>query len=105
MMALGCGNSFPTGAADMGTTPEAAIESVDARAYTIPTGAPEADGTAAWQATTLVVVRARAAGLTGTGWTYGPAGCAALVDALPAGAVTGRAAPAASGRWAAMAGG
>ena len=34
------------------------IERVEARAYTIPTDAPEADGTFAWKATTIVVVEA-----------------------------------------------
>jgi L-alanine-DL-glutamate epimerase-like enolase superfamily enzyme len=78
------------------------VESVDAHAYTIPTDAAEADGTATWQATTLVVVRVHAAGSTGTGWTYGPAGCAALVDELLAGVVIGRDVLAVSGSWAAM---
>ncbi|HEX4724609.1 MAG TPA: enolase C-terminal domain-like protein [Pseudonocardiaceae bacterium] len=81
---------------------DAVVESVEARAYTIPTDTPEADGTAAWQATTLVVVRAHAAGHTGTGWTYGPAGCAKLVDELLAGVVVGRDALAVPGSWAAM---
>jgi L-alanine-DL-glutamate epimerase-like enolase superfamily enzyme len=81
---------------------EAVVEAVDARAYTIPTDGPEADGTATWQATTLVVVRAHAAGHTGTGWTYGPAGCAALVDELLAGVVVGRDVLAVPGTWAAM---
>jgi L-alanine-DL-glutamate epimerase-like enolase superfamily enzyme len=86
----------------MGSAADAVIESIDARAYTIPTDAPEADGTAAWQATTLIVVRVHAAGVTGTGWTYGAAGCAALVDELLAGVVTGRDALAVPGAWAAM---
>ena len=34
------------------------IERVEARAYTIPTDAPEADGTFAWKETTIVVVEA-----------------------------------------------
>jgi L-alanine-DL-glutamate epimerase-like enolase superfamily enzyme len=86
----------------MGGTSDAVVESVEARAYTVPTDSPEADGTAQWQATTLVVVRARAAGLTGTGWTYGAPACAALVGELLAGAVTGRDALAVPGSWAAM---
>jgi L-alanine-DL-glutamate epimerase-like enolase superfamily enzyme len=86
----------------VGVAPGAVIESVDARAYTIPTDAPEADGTATWQSTTLIVVRVHAAGMTGTGWTYGSAGCAALVDELLAGVVSGRDALAVPGAWAAM---
>jgi L-alanine-DL-glutamate epimerase-like enolase superfamily enzyme len=82
--------------------PEAVVESVDAQAYTIPTDAAEADGTAAWRATTLVVVQARAAGHTGTGWTYGPAGVAGLVTELLADVVIGRDVLAVPGNWAAM---
>jgi hypothetical protein len=52
----------------MGGTP---IESVDAAVYTIPTDAPEGDGTLAWDSTVMTVVQARADGRTGTGWTYG----------------------------------
>ena len=43
------------------------VEGLTARAYRIPTDAPEADGTIAWDDTTMVVVEARAGGLTGTG--------------------------------------
>jgi L-alanine-DL-glutamate epimerase-like enolase superfamily enzyme len=82
--------------------PEAVVESVDAQAFTVPTDTPEADGTATWRATTLVVVRAHAAGHTGTGWTYGPAGCAALVTELLADVVIGRDVLAVPGSWAAM---
>ncbi|HEX5402903.1 MAG TPA: enolase C-terminal domain-like protein [Pseudonocardiaceae bacterium] len=78
------------------------VESVAAGAYTVPTDEPEADGTAEWSATTIVVVRVRAAGEVGTGWTYGPAGCAALVRDLLADAVVGRDALAVPGSWAAM---
>ena len=49
------------------------IESVDAAVYTVPTDAPEGDGTLAWDATVMTVVQARAGGCTGTGWTYGSA--------------------------------
>jgi L-alanine-DL-glutamate epimerase-like enolase superfamily enzyme len=52
---------------------EVPVESVDWAAYRIPTDAPEADGTFAWNATTMVVVHARAGGATGLGWTYGAA--------------------------------
>ncbi|WP_416904335.1 enolase C-terminal domain-like protein [Micromonospora echinospora] len=53
-----------------------------AEAYRIPTDAPEGDGTLAWTATTLVLVRAQADGHTGTGWTYGPAAAVAVVTDL-----------------------
>ena len=41
-----------------------------ARSYTIPTDAPEADGTIAWNSTTMVVVQVEAGGKTGLGYTY-----------------------------------
>lgn len=40
--------------------------------YTVPTDAPEADGTLAWDSTTVVIAEVTAADETGTGWTYGP---------------------------------
>lgn len=51
----------------------AAVSAVTAAAYTVPTDAPKADGTCAWDSTTIVVVHASAAGATGVGHTYGPA--------------------------------
>ena len=39
------------------------IGALTARVYTVPTDAPEADGTFAWQETTLIVVTAAAGGL------------------------------------------
>ncbi|WP_369274400.1 enolase C-terminal domain-like protein [Streptomyces sp. R11] len=41
--------------------------------YTVPTDAPEADGTLAWNSTTVVIAEVAAGDATGTGWTYGPA--------------------------------
>jgi len=52
---------------------EPPVATLEARAYTVPTDRPEADGTLAWDATTMVVVEARAEGEVGTGWTYAPA--------------------------------
>src|SRR4051794_27531288 len=69
--------------------PKAAVTGLDAAAYTVPTDAPEADGTYAWDSTTLVLVRAHAGGQTGLGWTYAPAAGAALVSGLLGPAVTG----------------
>jgi L-alanine-DL-glutamate epimerase-like enolase superfamily enzyme len=51
-------------------------------AYTIPTDAPEADGTLEWTSTTLVLVEASAEDVTGIGWTYGPATIAETVTTL-----------------------
>lgn len=65
------------------------VDAVGAAAYTVPTDAPEADGTLAWESTTLVLVRARSGGTTGLGYTYGAPGAAGVVDELLAGVVTG----------------
>ncbi|MEV5607722.1 enolase C-terminal domain-like protein [Streptomyces sp. NPDC052225] len=48
------------------------VERLDVCAYTVPTDAPEADATLAWDTTTAVVVELRAGGVTGTGWSYAP---------------------------------
>jgi L-alanine-DL-glutamate epimerase-like enolase superfamily enzyme len=53
----------------------------------VPTDGPEADGTLAWESTTLVAVEVTAGGRTGLGYTYGPAATAALVDEVLAGVV------------------
>jgi L-alanine-DL-glutamate epimerase-like enolase superfamily enzyme len=58
------------------------IEALRARAYTVPTDAPEGDGTLTWNATTMVVVEAQATGRVGTGWTFAPAAAARVVDDL-----------------------
>jgi L-alanine-DL-glutamate epimerase-like enolase superfamily enzyme len=58
-----------------------------ASAYTLPTDAPEADGTLAWSSTTLVLVAATVDGVTGLGWTYGPVTAARIVTDLLAEAV------------------
>jgi L-alanine-DL-glutamate epimerase-like enolase superfamily enzyme len=62
---------------------------VTAAAYTVPTDAPEADGTLAWDSTTLVLVQAVAAGTVGTGWTYAPAAAAEVVRTELAPVATG----------------
>lgn len=78
------------------------IEAIDVGAYTVPTDAPEADGTLAWDSTTMVLVRVRAGGQVGTGWTYGPASCTAVVTDLLADVVCGRDALDVGGAFAAM---
>ena len=50
-----------------------AVTEVAAAAYVIPTDAPEADGTLAWDATTMVLATARAGGEKGIGWSYAAA--------------------------------
>jgi len=44
---------------------DAPVEAVQVSAYTIPTDQPESDGTAEWDATTIVLVEAHAGGATG----------------------------------------
>jgi L-alanine-DL-glutamate epimerase-like enolase superfamily enzyme len=55
------------------------IEEVSVSAYTVPTDAPESDGTLAWDKTTMVLVEARAGEITGLGYTYADLGTAAFV--------------------------
>ncbi len=50
--------------------PEPAIDRIDVSAYTIPTDAPESDGTYTWNKTTVVIVEATAGDVTGIGLTY-----------------------------------
>lgn len=69
------------------------VEALSASAYTIPTDRPEADGTLAWDSTTLVVVEARAGGETGTGWTYAPAAGVRILEDLLAPVVVGKHSP------------
>jgi L-alanine-DL-glutamate epimerase-like enolase superfamily enzyme len=66
------------------------VQSLQAAAYVVPTDAPEADGTLAWDKTTIVVVHAAAGGQTGIGWTYCDAAAVPLLTGLLAGIVTGR---------------
>jgi L-alanine-DL-glutamate epimerase-like enolase superfamily enzyme len=47
-----------------------ALRQLQVDAFTVPTDAPESDGTLEWHATTLVLVRARAGGHEGIGYTY-----------------------------------
>jgi L-alanine-DL-glutamate epimerase-like enolase superfamily enzyme len=49
-----------------------AINSIEISAYTVPTDAPEADGTIAWDSTTVVLVQVAGGDAVGTGWTYAP---------------------------------
>lgn len=62
--------------------PEARIEQVTVAAYTVPTDAPEADGTLAWNSTTIVLAHVQAAGAAGLGYTYGNAAAAEVAESL-----------------------
>lgn len=71
------------------TKHEAPVEVVRARAYTVPTDRPEADGTFAWQSTTLVVVEVSVAGKTGIGYTYNDGVTASLIHSTLAPTLVG----------------
>jgi L-alanine-DL-glutamate epimerase-like enolase superfamily enzyme len=58
------------------------VEKVDVSAYTIPTDAPEGDGTFRWDSTTLVLCEIRAGNQTGLGYTYGNQATASVADQL-----------------------
>ncbi len=68
---------------------DAPLRNLRARSYVIPTDGPEADGTFAWDRTTLVVAEVEGGGLTGLGYTYADAGAAALIDGALAEAAKG----------------
>ncbi|WP_336644270.1 enolase C-terminal domain-like protein [Microbacterium sp. USHLN186] len=75
------------------------IDRVDVGVYTIPTDAPEADGTIAWDSTTMIIVQVGAGDRTGLGWTYGTAACGQIVAEVLAPVVRGESALDVPGRW------
>jgi L-alanine-DL-glutamate epimerase-like enolase superfamily enzyme len=79
-----------------------AIDRVTARAFTVPTDAPEQDGTAAWDSTTLVVAEVEADGVTGIGYSYGEEIAADLIRSKLAGVVAGADAMSVAAAWWAM---
>ncbi len=86
----------------MSALDEPTIDQVTACAYTVPTSSPEADGTLAWDSTTIVTVLVRAGDTVGTGWTYGPPACATAVRNLLTDVVVGRQALDVGGAYEAM---
>ncbi|HEV7158485.1 MAG TPA: enolase C-terminal domain-like protein [Caulobacteraceae bacterium] len=80
----------------------AAIDTVKAGAYRIPTDAPEGDGTLTWEATTLVVALVGAGERTGLGYTYSGAGAVAVIAETLAPTIEGRDADDIPGAWDAM---
>lgn len=65
------------------------VDGVDTTVFTVPTDAPEADGTISWDSTTLVLATVRCGDVTGLGYTYAPAATAGIVKDLLADVVTG----------------
>jgi L-alanine-DL-glutamate epimerase-like enolase superfamily enzyme len=78
------------------------VESVEASAYSIPTDAPESDGTFAWDSTTFVLVSVRAGGQVGTGYTYAGTPVVTVVQSKLADVITGGDALQPPARWAQM---
>ncbi len=82
--------------------PDATVEKLEVQVLRIPTDAPESDGTLAWDATTMVLVRADAGRTHGWGYTYADASAGRAVGDLLADRVVGRDAMDVEGSWAAM---
>jgi len=74
------GHPTSRGTTDRDTT----IRKLTVSTYRVPTPAPEADGTATWDATQLVVVQPVAGSQVGLGWSYCAAPAAAQGSATPA---------------------
>ncbi|HYT77541.1 MAG TPA: hypothetical protein VEL79_22495, partial [Vicinamibacterales bacterium] len=78
------------------------IEGLSVSVFTVPTDAPEADGTFDWTATTVVMVEAAAGGTTGLGYSYADAAAATLISTTLAPAVRGIDALSTHAAWTAM---
>lgn len=65
------------------------IGRVRARAFKVPTDKPEADGTIAWNSTTLVVVEVSGGNLVELGYTYADASITALIETKLAETISG----------------
>ena len=78
------------------------MDGVTAAVYEIPTDQPEADGTLAWSATTLVIAHVSGGGRTGLGYTYAASACKPLIEGELAAAVTGHSVLDTGAAWQAM---
>lgn len=68
------------------------VDGLDVWAFTVPTDGPEgreSDGTLSWNATTMIVVEAHAAGRVGLGYSYGEVAVAQLIGSKLATLVVG----------------
>lgn len=82
--------------------PDAVISRLAVSAYTVPTDAPEADGTLAWNSTTLVLVQLHAEGQSGLGYSYTDSSAAVLIERVLATVILGGDAMAIPALWLAM---
>ncbi|HTH43977.1 MAG TPA: mandelate racemase, partial [Oxalicibacterium sp.] len=87
----------------MSSSSSVPIDRISVDAYLIPTDMPESDGTLAWDATTLVLVRVAASGCEGLGYTYADRATAALIHDKLMPLLTGCDAMAIGARWQQMA--
>ena len=78
------------------------VDDVQVSVYEIPTDQPEADGTLAWDSTTLVLVELSGGGRHGVGYTYAGPACRPLIEGKLAGVVRGRPVTDIAGSWEAM---
>jgi hypothetical protein len=62
------------------TSAKGLVTQLEVAAFTVPTDAPEADGTLSWDSTTIVVVHAHAEGEWGLGYTYADVSTAKLIE-------------------------
>ncbi len=69
---------------------EAKITKTHVQAYTVPTDAPEADGTFAWHETTLILVELEAGGQRSLGYTYANTATAKYIGSLLAEQIAGK---------------
>ncbi len=58
------------------------VDRLDVSAYTVPTASPEADGTLAWDQTTIVIVQARSGDVQSLGYGYADVSTAHLIDSV-----------------------
>lgn len=78
------------------------IRTVQARAFTVPTDCPEADGTISWDSTTMVLAQVEAGACTGLGFSYADASAAGVIHRVLAPEVVGQDAMDTHGAWLAM---
>lgn len=78
------------------------ITDVTTSVLRIPTDRPEADGTIAWDSTTVVIVELHGEGGRGIGWTYASAGAATVVHEVLEPVLRGHDWPDARSAWPAM---
>ena len=79
------------------------VARLEVGAYRIPTDEPESDGTIGWDATSVVVVHARAGGRAGLGYSYAHPAAGEVVATVLSEVVAGRDAFATPAAWQAMA--